>query len=693
MISLKEFRTEFMNSVSTRAEVDNTFTSEAFTAECCDRLNGMGEVENLTPVPHFEGVGQKRARLVLDAYDGDDSDRSICVAVTMYTADSESGALTTASVTEQFGRLEAFLRDAMDGSFLSDQEMSTPAYGVAKMIRERGRDISKFRLFLLTNQPAGANLRDLEPGILRLIPVEYNIWDLERFHRVASTSGGRVPLEIDLKRWAPEGVPTLQVDDHVQNLRTYLAAVPGTVLATLYGEYGSRLLEGNVRSFLSARGSVNRGIRNTLLNEPERFMAYNNGITATATRVDIDPNSGNLVGISDLQIVNGGQTTASLFYVGRESAAERGLDGVFVQMKLIEVSPDEAAEMVPQISRSANSQNKVSQADFFSNSPFHLRLEEISRRVLVPSQPGVRVQSKWFYERNRGQYQNELAKLSASERRLFETTYPRTQVITKTEAAQYLMAHAKRPHIVSQGAQKNFVAFAASVSSRWEQHNTEFNEKYFQDLVALAILYRSLRRAISRADWYDKGYLANLVAYAMARLSHAVDSKPGATMPLAAIWIEQSVPAPVLEGALLFAEDTLEVLTSPVREVDNVTEWAKRQAAWDMARARRVVLPDEFWNSLTPATDEAAAKGAAATKQRLDNEIQILQAIFDTQPEEWKELREFCARRRLLTSTEAGLLDRLASEKIAVPTERQVDAIVRLSRKAQRDGFNGAASF
>ena len=77
--------------------------------------------------------------------------------------------------------------------------------------------------------------------------------------------------------------------------------------------------------------------------------------------------------IKDLQIVNGGQTTASLFHTRRSDKADLG--EVFVQMKLTVIDDEKSEEVVPRISEFANTQNKVNAADFFSNHPFHVRME------------------------------------------------------------------------------------------------------------------------------------------------------------------------------------------------------------------------------------------------------------------------------------------------------------------------------
>lgn len=376
-----------------------------------------------------------------------------------------------------------------------------------------------------------------------------------------------------------------------------MCALPARLIADLYGRYGSRLLQSNVRSYLSNRGKVNRGIRETIMSKPELFLAYNNGITATATEAQIKDSS--IIRVTDLQIVNGGQTTASLFYAQRDNKPVRQFDEAYIQAKLVVVSPLLAQDLVPNISRFANSQNRVSEADFFSNSPFHVRLETLSRRILTPPRPGVTYQSKWFYERARGQYANEKAKLvGAAEERKFTATYPRSQVITKTDAARYAVSWARKPHLVSAGAQKNFVAFADEVASKWESSAESFNDDYFKELVAKAILYNSIRSSVAKQPWYRSGYLANIVTYTVAKISDVIAKADKGQFDFESVWQRQDISEATRIFALEIAQRVLQVLTSDQRPVTNVTEWAKREQCWQTVRAMSVTLPPALTEEL-----------------------------------------------------------------------------------------------
>ena len=313
--------------------------------------------------------------------------------------------------------------------------------------------------------------------------------------------------------------------------QTILAVVPGDVLMDVYGEYGSRLLQLNVRSFLQARGKVNQGIRRTILDEPDRFLAYNNGISATASAVKLTsmPDGGlGIQSLDNLQIVNGGQTTASLYHAAVKDRAN--IDHIQVQMKLTVVEPDRLDEIVPLISRYANSQNKVNEADFSANHPFHVEIEKLSRTIWAPAADGTQRQTRWFYERARGQYQDALSRAGTPARqRQFKETHPAAQRFAKTDLAKFEMAWDRLPHLVSLGAQKCFREFTIRLTDRADQ---SVDQAYFANLIAKAILFRRTEKLVSTLQL--GGYRANVVAYVVALLSETQQAAPRSRRDLAA---------------------------------------------------------------------------------------------------------------------------------------------------------------
>jgi hypothetical protein len=323
----------------------------------------------------------------------------------------------------------------------------------------------------------------------------------------------RDEVDIDFARDFGAPLPCLPMPAAASDYMGYLAILPGDVLYKLYDDYGQRLLELNVRSFLSARGKVNFGIRRTLRDEADRFMAYNNGIVVTVDAletVNMLNGAPAIARVRGLQIVNGGQTTASIHRARKVDGA--ALSAVFVPAKIIMIDPASHEEIVGRISRYANTQNVVQMADFSANEPFHVELERLSQRIWCPGEQG-----RWFYERARGQYQVAKSRLGATPAQLrgFNEQTPPNRKFGKTDLAKYQQAWLLRPHIISLGAQKNFDHFMQDLRARlgkdWLPEESDYRE-----LIAKAIVYRVVERVV-RLERFP-AYRANIVAYLCAYL-------------------------------------------------------------------------------------------------------------------------------------------------------------------------------
>jgi hypothetical protein len=335
-------------------------------------------------------------------------------------------------------------------------------------------------------------------------------------HQMLSSGNRRETIEIDFKKDFDQFIPCLEIRNGNKNYQTVLGVFPGNILADLYEKYGARLLERNVRTFLQARGKVNKGIRTTLNTEPDMFLAYNNGITGTAESIRLNINENGIQEISylkDFQIVNGAQTTASLYHTRKKDKAN--LSSTFVQAKICIVDDSKKIDaIVPLISRFSNSQNKVSEADFYANDPFHLEIETLSRSVWAPAQHSSNQQTHWFFERSRGQYNDEKSKLTSAQLKKFNLENPSRQKFSKTDLAKFENTWLQLPWIVSLGSQKNFRDFSARLS---ERKGFKADLDYFQKLVAKAILFRSAEKIVSGMEF--GGYRANIVTYSLAWLS------------------------------------------------------------------------------------------------------------------------------------------------------------------------------
>ena len=533
----------------------------------------------------------------LDDLDGEAGDLHFATCV--FRQEPQLPVVNAKEIDSAVDNVERFFCSIASDDFIESLEETSPAYEIAMLVRPYLWKIRRLRVLVLTNGHLRTRRSAFETRKIGEVDLTVNVLDLERYARIASE--GTEPVEFDFAELDGDPIPCLPASTGTEDCTSYLFAIPGGTLARIFAAFGNRLLEQNVRTFLQARTNVNKGILRTIADEPGMFFAYNNGITATASAVEtVALPSGGLAirQVKDFQIVNGGQTTASLLYA--RDAQKLDLAGIHVQVKLSVVEPERIAETVPRISEYANTQNKVSLSDLASNSPVQVRIERLSKEVRPPMKAGSLEPTSWFYERARGQYKNLFAYKSQTERKALEIRYPRSQLVTKTELAKYELSFDGRPHHVSEGGQKVFNRFVTSVLAPLGD-GISLNATWFQRAMAKVLLFRELDLAVARSDWYlaDRGYKAQIVTYAVAssaqrfRLAaHQID--------LDAIWREQAVPRQLLDWMLGVAKQVALILRDPPEGVRNVSEFAKKEFCWTVH-----VQP-----SLEPAPDEILRFGA-----------------------------------------------------------------------------------
>ena len=362
------------------------------------------------------------------------------------------------------------------------------------------------------------------------------------------------------------------------------------------------------------------------------------------------------------------------------------LSQTYVQMKLSVVDSQRATEVVPRISEYANSQNRIAASDFFANHPFHIRVENFSRRIYAPSAEGTFKQSKWFYERARGQYADGRGRKTRAQRKKFDIEYPRRQKFTKTDLAKFLSVWEGLPHIVSLGAQKNFAAFARRVGTAWEKSKNDFNEEWYREAIAKAIVFRATERIVSAQPWYQGGFRANIVAYTIARISHQVGTMKR-SMDFQAIWRRQE-PGPVLQNAIAVVSKRVhDVLVDPPEGMRNVTEWAKKELCWGRVKDLGISWPPGLDNELVSAEEKRASKRSARREQRMLDGIEAEIAVFKAGPAFWKQVLAWGKRESLLSPKDISIL-RIAAQGGPRPlSEKQAVRTVRVLTRLQKEGF------
>lgn len=679
------FNSRLCNDVAQDASGDSTQETDSFFYLMSERLEAVGEIETSERAFFDTTIGNKTLRVDGSGGDPRDSDGVLSLIISDFHGD-ELRTINAQDAKKTFGHLKNFILSAWKTDFRMSLPSGSPAAGLASTIAEAWKSTTKIKLIYITNANYSSRTDAVTAGEIGGIPATFNVWDLSRFYRYENSLQAREVLNINFRDSFGGSVPALVASKNGGELESYLLVMPGTQLAEIYEKWGARLLESNVRSFLQARGKVNQNIRDTIKTDPALFFSYNNGLSATADSVELensDLGGTQVISMKNLQIVNGGQTTASIHAAKRISP--EALKEVYVQMKLTVVPAALAEELVPKISEFANSQNKVSAADFFSNHPFHVRMEELSRRTLTPIESASR-DSKWFYERARGQYLVERAKRSDSEKKRFDIEYPKNQFFSKTDLAKAEFSFRTLPHVVSRGAQKNFSEFAKEIGAQWQKGERFFNERWYKHLVAKVIVFRHMEKIIPKQEWYPGGYRANLVTYAISKLSSDLTENELA-IDLDAVWSEHVVSEELEHTLLCAAKYAAAIIMNPIHGLTNISEWAKKQACWEGLRTTRF----EYGSALEKCT--VTLESLKTAERELKREASMISGIeaqsqvISLGGEYWARLRAWGQQNGAITGREDGILKACAALSTRLPSERQCIVATRTLERLRSSGY------
>ena len=692
MASLNEFRDSILEDVHINASMNGTSPREEFLALYANALTEaeeFGDFEQLS----FEGVGSQNKKILIDGYFYDELEECLSIVSCPFSDSVEIESLTATDSETHFRRARAFVEESLSGFIQQYAEESSPGYGLAVDVQKRYKNVSKYKFYLITDMVMSSRIKEIASTRIGNTVAEYHIWDIARLQALYASKTGKEDIIINLLEFANQGIPCLKAGSNGE-YTAYLCNIPGVILAKLYNTYGGRLLEGNVRSFLTAKGKINKGIRNTILNEPEMFFAYNNGIAATAYDVKIvaGKDCPMITEITSLQIVNGGQTTASLAAaIVNDKDRANGLKNIYVPMKLSIVTPEKAMELIPNIAKYANKQNKVSDADFFSNHAFHVRMEDFSRRILAPAVMGNQYGTHWYYERTRGQYKQEQSRMTKAEKDKFLLRNPKNQMFTKTDLAKLYNIYRQVPHQVSLGAQKNFIMFAEWASDAWEKDQDAFNERFFRQIVCLNILFKSLDQIVKHAPWYELGYKAQVDTYALSYLFYQINREcPDRVFDFKPVWNQQRISHETEQVLGSIAEAMYHHLVSDKREVQNVTEWAKREACWKKAKEISVPLTERFVDELAYASNEQEEKKDARKEQKQANGASAMIRVAEFGAKNWMDALNWGIANRVLTPQEISLLKTAAAiETGSFPSEKQCIRILQILDKLREESYPG----
>lgn len=541
------------------------------------------DLSDFIPCPFLIPQGtDSKGQTSLHGYSMDDDSSRLDLFVFHQVAVTGT-AVTPQDVRSARDQAYRFYKRAIDG-YHEKLEEANEAHSAMAQIHDAQDDITSIRIYVFTNgESPRANLgTEKEDGVT----VESYFWDISRLYKQFTSGGEREEIIVDFVNDHGAPVPALLCDSGKSGYKCYVGFLSGHTIAEMYARHSSRLIEQNVRMFLQARGSVNSGIQTTIKEEPDNFLAYNNGMSLTAKSVELKGEVADgqcqIAKVTELQIVNGAQTSGSIFHARQK---ERNLlRGVWVQFKL--TVPDDGKsdpKFYSNISKYANSQNKVKVTDLSANHPFHQKIEKLSRAIVTPNRNDGTSLSHWFYERARGAYLIDKGNQpSNSARTAWEKSNPKSQSFTKVDLAKSEVTAWGRPHIVSRGGEKNFSMFMLEVEDRYP----DIDEKLYKDMISRLILFRSMEKIV--AGLGQGGYRANVVAYSLSYLYLKYDGR----IDYSLFWSKQfdSISDRLKEALETLAKEAYAHIMSPPAGISNLSEWAKKKECWETFNVKSIEL-------------------------------------------------------------------------------------------------------
>lgn len=670
-MTIADFYSDLLQEVKSTqiSEEEGAVQEQIFTQLAIDLLAEAGETENARICFDRKEDSLGRTMHKLNGYALSENYETLDLFISVFKGVDSSFTLTKQETESSINQVERFFKNAVYKDYINEIEEASEVFDLAHTlaeVKEVKEYLSRVNIFILTNGVFKSEIKNTK--MISGYPIFTRVIDIEYLFNLSDQS--RVPIEIVFEKYG-QTIPCLKSPSENENYETYLALIPGVTLANIYEEYGSRLLEQNVRSFLQFTGKINKGIRRTIKEEPHMFLAFNNGIAATADELKINTKSNGqqeIIWAKDFQIVNGGQTTASIYHTWKKDKAE--IDKIFVQTKLTVVKKrDNFDEIVNRIAEYANTQNKVSNSDLSSNKPFHVDLEKISRSIWSPPIEGSNIQTRWFYERARGQYKNARLKegYTPARRKAFDIRNPRGQMITKEFLAKYVNSYEEiwngkklviGPHIVVRGSQKNYVQFL----------NYNMPKKpdniFYEDTVAKAIIFKTAEKlyGVKPNAIGDMRYIT--VPYSITLLHIRSDYK----IDLYKIWKQQSLSEP-LKTTLFNLMEEVETFIKNNAPASLYGEWAKKEECWTMLKESDLKInvdeiKTDFIDIKSPIRESLSDDDV--NQKIINQEIALIKSVS---AENWEIIERWGSKTGLLSQY---LLDIALNLSVSIKNNRSI---------------------
>ena len=688
-MTLDDFRESYINDINAEAVNTSHYPIEVFIDNAIDILkNDYSLITDMSQCFYEFTKGTKAYRnMRVDAAYLDLPSSTL----NLLFAEYNEGAIKT--ITNTFLETKSqllinYFENSLKG-FFKDAEQADPAVQLARDIRLNVSYIYKIHLFIISTDKLSKAVKTLElPEYTyngQTFKVELDVLDIEAIYKSKLAGFAKEDIIINCSDFGIEGIPCIKADIETEQYESYLAIVPGTFLAEIYKKHSAALLEANVRSFLKFNGGVNKGIRGTILNEKSRFFTYNNGISTTAKGITttLHPQKGLLItSFTDLQIINGGQTTATLAATNIKYNAD--LSGIFVQMKLT-ILKDSDPELIRNIATYANSQNKVKTADLNSSHPFYVRIEDFSRRIYAPLASGQIVQQLWFFERARGQYEQPTMQMTKAQIADYKLVRPKDKKFTLTDLSKYLNAADMMPHYVSWGGEVNAAHFHNNMLKQWNKDNSVYNELFYKELIGKKILFAYIESVVSDQPWYQerRAYRPQIVAYTFAKLVYEA-KKLKKTINFRQIWDSQKV-ADVFEDDIAgIAKLVFDTIYDDSRSTANIETYCKKEECWQIVSKKNYDLSDDLIAVLVSPYEREIEETKAKKEQKFGDGIMTEVEIFTKGSQYWQSMIERGTAQDVLTAGDIVVLKAVinyCNGIYAQLSKHQVSEVIKIQKK------------
>lgn len=663
-MDIKSFASEQYSLALEDANNNGTCIEVELARNILDLMSEYGEIST------YELCKFKKGQAMLTAYSYNEDLESLDLFL-FSKATTPTAKIDIDTVQDKYSNICNFYREALRNIPFFGAEVSEDVRNAIALIKEVRENIRRVRLFFLTNgivEPSPI-LNISEENEYEHIFMEYSTWDLSRVYRMNAINSGSEAIEIDFQLNYKSKIQCLRVEDKNPKVDAYFAIMPGNILAKIYEQYKQALLEGNVRLFLQKTNKVNRQICKTIKEKPEMFFSFNNGISATAKHIEFGSGGSKaapyITKITDLQIVNGGQTTASI-----ASMQECDLSKVFVPMKICVIKDEEEySDIVKEISTSANSQTAIKKSDFLSGDDFLKVLEKVSRTETEPIS-----KTRWYFERKRGQYRSEISNLYGYDKTLFNSTYPKAQVLEKADVAKYALLWEMRPY---QACKSKEVVAVTYFSGLHKDTEVKIDGEYYRNIVSLHLLYKYVNNYVKENFRKLFGtYSSRITNYIISSIAYLTNKN----FNLDYIWKNKKV-----KSGLKTVTKELGTLINNHLFADFKPQYPKEEKCWTELKAKLDELKDVRSKLLS------YCEKVSASDSEIEEKDELIEQAFSISAPLWKAIAEWGKQTGKLSMAERmralGYADKRHS-LVKLKTPEMAEKAIELEQKARKLGFS-----